>query len=149
MNNLYNQADVEDILKRIEHLQSTSDRQWGKMNPAQMLAHVNALLETTLGKNPQKRLFIGKILGGFFKRSYLSPKQFSKNAPTGKNYIFPDQQNFETEKTKALQLVREFHEGGPEKCTTLPHPFFGFLTPNEWAIAQWKHIDHHLRQFGN
>ena len=71
MNNLYNQADVEDILKRIEHLQSTSDRQWGKMNPAQMLAHVNALLETTLGKNPQKRLFIGKILGGFFKRSYF------------------------------------------------------------------------------
>jgi hypothetical protein len=45
-------------------------------------------------------------------------------------------------------LIKQFFEGGPTKCTTNPHSFFGQLTPEEWAIAQWKHFDHHLRQFG-
>ena len=41
-----------------------------------------------------------------------------------------------------------FVNGGPRVCTTHPHPFFGRLTPAEWAIQQYKHLDHHLRQFG-
>jgi hypothetical protein len=148
MNNLYNQADFEEIVKRLDNLQSNAVRQWGKMDVAQMLAHLNAFIETSLGKNPQKRMLIGRILGRFFIKRYVSAKQFSQNAPTGKKYIFTDQQNFEREKFKAIQLIREFYESGSEKCTKLPHPFFGVLTPNEWAIAQWKHFDHHLRQFG-
>ena len=147
MNNLYNQTDFNGILKRLDNLQPNAVRQWGKMDVAQMLAHLNAFLETALNLNPQKRMIIGRILGRFFVRRYVSEKQFSKNGPTGKNYIFTDQQNFEKEKTKAIQLVRQFYENGPEKCTRLPHPFFGYLTSNEWAIAQWKHFDHHLRQF--
>ncbi|SHN18756.1 DUF1569 domain-containing protein [Flavobacterium xinjiangense] len=148
MNNLYNQIDCEEILKRLDNIQPNAVRQWGKMDVSQMLAHLNAFLETSLGKKPQKRMLIGRILGRFFVRRYVSEKQFSKNGPTGKNYIITNQQNFEKEKTKAIQLIGQFYEIGPEKCTKLPHPFFGYLTPNEWAIAQWKHFDHHLRQFG-
>ncbi|WP_410479057.1 DUF1569 domain-containing protein [Pedobacter psychrodurus] len=37
----------------------------------------------------------------------------------------------------------------PAKCTRYPQAFFGPLTPEEWALMQWKHFDHHLRQFGN
>ncbi|QIH37298.1 DUF1569 domain-containing protein [Flavobacterium sp. Sr18] len=145
MNNLYNQTDFNGILKRLDNLQPNAVRQWGKMDVAQMLAHLNAFLETALNLDPQKRMLIGRILGGLFKTRYVSEKQFSKNRPTGKNYIFTDLQNFEKEKSKALQLVRQFYESGPTKCTGLPHPFFGYLTPNAWAIAQWKHFDHHLR----
>ncbi|WP_028121492.1 DUF1569 domain-containing protein [Epilithonimonas tenax] len=148
MNNLYNQTDFEKISKRLDNLQPNAVRQWGEMEVAQMLAHLNAFLETALDKNPQKRMLIGRVLGKFFVKRYVSEKQFSKNGPTGKNYIFIDKQNFEKEKNKAIQLLKQFYESGPEKCTKHPHPFFGVLTPNEWAIAQWKHFDHHLRQFG-
>jgi transposase InsO family protein len=44
--------------------------------------------------------------------------------------------------------VREFHQGGEAKCTRHPHPFFGNLTPQEWSRGMYKHLDHHLRQFG-
>jgi hypothetical protein len=31
---------------------------------------------------------------------------------------------------------------GPE------HFIFGAMTMEQWNALQWKHIDHHLRQFG-
>jgi hypothetical protein len=118
------------------------------MDVAQMLAHLNAFLETALDRNPQKRMLIGRILGKFFIKRYVSNKQLSKNGRTGKNYIFTDQMDFEKEKNKAILFVNEFYKNGPDICTKLPHPFFGKLTPDQWAIAQWKHFDHYLRQFG-
>jgi hypothetical protein len=149
MNNLYNLSDVNGILERVEKLAPDADRKWGKMNVAQMLAHLNAFLEIGLNLNTEKRMFIGRVLGRFFKSRYVSEKQFSKNSPTGKNFIFNGHRDFEKEKRKAISLVKQFYENGPEKCTKQPHQFFGKLTPNEWAIVQWKHFDHHLRQFNS
>jgi hypothetical protein len=149
MNNLYNLSDVNRILERVEKLPPDADRKWGKMDVAQMLAHLNAFLEIGLNLNIEKRMFIGRVLGRFFKSRYVSKKQFSKNSPTGKNFIFNGHQDFEKEKRKAISLVKQFYENGPEKCTKQPHQFFGKLTPNEWAIVQWKHFDHHLRQFNS
>jgi len=148
MNNLFDQKDVTEILKRIEKLTPNSQRQWGKMNVAQMLAHSNISLETAMGMNFIKRLFIGRIIGSFLKPKVLGPKPFGKNSPTDKSYIFPDNCNFEDEKLKTITSIKKFFEGGPSQCTTHPHPFFGKFTPVEWAIFQWKHLDHHLRQFG-
>lgn len=148
MNNLYNQTDVNVIIKRLENLQLNAERQWGKMDVAQMLAHVNIALETAMAMNFPKRMFIGKLIGWAFKSKFLNDKPMGKNSPTDKNYIFLDKKEFEKEKGKAIQLVRKFYRDGPEKCTKHPHSFFGNFTPDEWAILQWKHFDHHLRQFG-
>lgn len=147
MNNLFNQSDVSGILARIDKLSSNSQSQWGKMDVGQMLAHVNTALETALGLNTPKRLFIGRIIGPLVKQNYLSGKPFGKNAPTDKFYIFSNNREFEKEKTKTIELITLFYEGGASKCTTNSHSFFGKLTPEQWAISQWKHFDHHLRQF--
>lgn len=48
----------------------------------------------------------------------------SKNAPTDNNYIITKEMNFEQEQKKAIRLIREFYQNGPENCTTHPHPFF-------------------------
>jgi hypothetical protein len=148
MNNLYSQTDVDGILNRIEKLSPNAERHWGKMNAAQMLAHLNISLETAMGRNFPKRMFVGKIIGGFLKKKILNENPIQKNAPTDKVYEFTDVRNFEEEKTKTLELVKTFYRDGPEKCAKYPHPFFGKFTPEEWAILQWKHFDHHLRQFG-
>ncbi len=31
---------------------------------------------------------------------------------------------------------------------TVPHPVFGRLSVDDWGRLSWKHLDHHLRQFG-
>lgn len=97
MNNLFNQSDVSQILERIGKLTPGSQRQWGKMNVAQMLAHCNISIETALGKNIIKPLFIGRIIGSFLKPKVLSEKPFGKNSPTDKSYIFKEDLKFEEE----------------------------------------------------
>jgi LPS sulfotransferase NodH len=45
-------------------------------------------------------------------------------------------------------LIERFAAAGLAGCTMHPHSFFGRLTPQEWAVLMYKHLDHHLRQFG-
>ena len=149
MNNLYNEPDVKDIIERLEKLTPNSKREWGTMNIAQMLAHCNVSLETAMGLNFPKRKFIGRLLGKLLKLKFLDKKPMVKNSPTEDDYVTSSERfDFETEKSKAIYHVRTFYENGPEKCTENAHPYFGKLTPDEWAILKWKHYDHHLRQFG-
>ncbi|RZL44384.1 MAG: DUF1569 domain-containing protein [Pedobacter sp.] len=148
MNNLYNRTNVSEIVNRLEKLQQNAERKWGKMDVAQMLAHLNISLETAMGLNFPKRMMIGKLIGKFLKSKFLNEKPMDKNSPTDKNYIFTNKKEFQEERSKAIELVEQFFNNGPEKCTKHPHSFFGKFTPEEWAILQWKHFDHHLRQFG-
>ncbi|MGE5108462.1 MAG: DUF1569 domain-containing protein [Sphingobacteriales bacterium] len=148
MNNLFNHQDVSEIIGRIEKLTPATQRQWGKMNVAQMLAHCNASIETAMGLNNLPRVFAGRLIAPFIRKIVLSEKPFGKNSPTAKSYIFPAHLDFNEQKAKAKISIKTFSEGGASRCTTHPHPFFGKFTPEEWAIFQWKHLDHHLRQFG-
>ena len=149
MSTLFDQTDVSKILERIDKLKPESQRHWGKMNVAQILAHCNVAMEKASGTNTIKPVFfIGRLIGSMMKKGVLSAKPFGKNSPTDKSYIFPDNLSFEEQKSKAVMSIRNFAKGGPEKCTTHPHPFFGHFTPEQWGVFQWKHIDHHLRQFG-
>ena len=42
MKNLFEGETVDEIVSRIDKLQPTSQRYWGKMDVAQMLAHCSA-----------------------------------------------------------------------------------------------------------
>jgi hypothetical protein len=118
------------------------------MDAPQMLAHCSNVLEVATGRKNPPRLFIGRILGPFFKAIFSNEKQFKKNTPTDKSFIVADQRNFDQEKARLVELIRQFGEGGEAQCTRHPHAFFGPLTPREWGIGMYKHLDHHLRQFG-
>jgi hypothetical protein len=69
-----------------------------------------------------------------------------RNSPT--MIAVEDDRNLDVEREQLRSLVDRFVAAGPEECTTHPHSFFGRLTPMEWAILMYKHLDHHLRQFG-
>jgi hypothetical protein len=118
------------------------------MEVAQMLAHCYAALEVATGQKTPPRIFMGRILGPFFKSFFYGPKPFKKNSPTDKSFIVIDRRNFEKEKTKLVDLITLFAKGGEEKVTKHPHSFFGKLTPKQWSIGMYKHLDHHLQQFG-
>lgn len=148
MNNLFNQKDVAAIVARIEQLSPGAQKQWGKMNVSQMLAHCTASLETAMGLTCSKRVgLVGRIFGRLLKTRFFGEKPFPRNSATDPTYIIAGNPDFETVKIKVLKQVKAFAEGGPASCTQHTHAFFGKLNPEEWAVMQWKHFDHHLRQF--
>lgn len=148
MKSLFEREALDEVLARIEKLQAASPRQWGKMDVAQMMAHCSATFEVASGRVVLPRMFIGRILGPIAKPGFTNDKPFSKNGPTHPTFVIADQRDFVREREQLKDLVRRFHEGGEEKCTRHPHAFFGSLTPREWGIGMYKHLDHHLRQFG-
>ena len=148
MNNLYQPVAVEEVILRIDQLQPLSQRLWGKMDVAQMLAHCSAALEMASGKFVAKRVLLGRIIGPRVRHVLVEDKPFSRNSPSSKELKVADQREFAGEKERLVRCVREFHEGGESGCTTHPHPFFGPITPLEWSTGMCKHLDHHLKQFG-
>lgn len=148
MKNLYDKSTEEEILRRVDSLRPDSERLWGKMTVAQMLAHCSVAMEVVMGRQNPPRIFIGRLLSPFLKKTYYEPAPFRRNSPTAPMFVIAGDKDFEKERTHLKALIREFANGGPEKCTRHPHAFFGTFNPEQWSIATYKHFDHHLRQFG-
>jgi hypothetical protein len=148
MKSLFEESTVAEVMERLDALQPASERQWGKMSPAQALAHCSAAMEMAIGDRRPPRVLIGRLIGPLFKSVYSSEKPFSQNNPTHPSLVVTGQPDFDSERTRLRGLVERFSTGGAPGCTTHPHCFFGSLTPREWGIGMYKHLDHHLRQFG-
>ena len=148
MKNLFEQQTVNEVISRIDRLQPISQRQWGKMDAAQMMAHCSITLDIASGRLNLPRLLLGRLVAPFFKSIYTDEKPFRKNGPTGKELVVADQRDFAREREQLKVKLLAFHEGGEARCTRHPHPFFGSLTPQAWSRGMYKHLDHHLRQFG-
>lgn len=148
MKNLFEPSATREIRMRIESLRPESERQWGKMNVSQMLAHCSAWMELAAGVTNSPRSFLGRVFGKIAKRSILGEEPVRRNMPTDECLRIQSEKNFAAEQQRLLGLVDSFSTAGPERCTTHPHSFFGPMTATEWAILGYKHLDHHLRQFG-
>src|SRR5689334_13602574 len=147
MKNLFERETVAESISRIDALQPTSQRQWGKMDAAQMMAHCSITFDIASGRLNLPRMFVGRVIAPFFKSIYTNEKPFKKNGPTGKELVVADRRDFAHEREQLKLKVRQFYEGGEPRCTRHPHPFFGPLTPDAWSRGMYKHLDHHLRQF--
>jgi hypothetical protein len=148
MKNLYDPSSLQEMLERIERITPQNQRRWGSMDVAQMLAHCGNAMEMAMGKINPPRVFIGRLLGGIFKSAYTNEKPFSKDSPTSDAIRVTNARDFNIERTRLINLIRQFAAAGENGCTKHPHPFFGNLTPSEWSRGMYKHLDHHLRQFG-
>jgi hypothetical protein len=145
---LFEPSGLAAMLSRIDQLQPNSTRHWGKMNLPQMLAHCQQPLRVATGELPLKRSLFGILFGRLAKRKLLAPGPWKHNLRTAPEFKIQKPRDFATEKRALLDLVRRFGQGGIAGLPQKPHPFFGKLTATEWEALQWKHLDHHLRQFG-
>ncbi len=148
MKQIFEVAAYAEIIRRVEHLSPESKALWGKMNVTQMLAHVQGPMEVALGDRKLKKSILGLLFGNMAKKKILEEKPFSKNLPTDPTYIKKGDYDFDVEKAKVLSLLKRIFEGGESVIIKEPHPFFGKMTSEEWATSLWKHMDHHLNQFG-
>lgn len=148
MQNLFDATAKKDILDRLESLSPAATRQWGKMEAAQMLAHCTVALEAGTGDKPRKQLFIGRVFGPFVRKGLLGEKPFSRNSPTDPTFVITDAREFAAEKDRLARLVQKFCERGREAAGKSVHSFLGRMSGDEWGLLMYKHIDHHLKQFG-
>jgi Protein of unknown function (DUF1569) len=152
MRNLFDPAQVEDVKGRIMRLRPDSERQWGKLPVELVLAHCTSGLQMAMGTiKPKRAPFPGNVIGLLIK-----PLVFRDDKPMRPNSasvpeLFtasPTDCEFERERTQLIEAIDSFVSEGAGCCSQHPHPFFGPLKPEQWAILMYKHVDHHLRQFG-
>jgi hypothetical protein len=150
MKNLFDKARAEELKERVARLTPESPRQWGKMSPAQAVAHCALGLQLPSGEQkPPRAGFPVRILGRIIKPLALGDdKPMRRNSPTIPMLVMVGDCDLARERERLCAAIDQFAAAGPAGCTDHPHTFFGRLTPNEWAILMYKHVDHHLRQFG-
>jgi Protein of unknown function (DUF1569) len=124
---------------------SKNTAQWGKMNVAQMLVHCQMPLGVATGKHVLKSNFFMRLIGPLFKKQLFNNEPFKRNLPTDKSFIITTQKDVEQEKQYLIEMIKYF---SPTTISSAPHPFFGKLSNDEWSKGTWKHLDHHLQQFG-
>ena len=147
MSSLQHAPENAAVIQRIEALRADARQQWGKMTIAQTLAHCQRPLRVAAGELQLKRGLIGLLFGRMAKKKYVvSEAPFKPNSPTDPRFLAPDAHDFAEEQSTLIELVRRYGETGA--VTQEPHPFFGPMSSAEWDQLMWKHLDHHLRQFG-
>jgi hypothetical protein len=152
MKNLFDSAMAEDIRQRIMRLHPESERQWGSMTLPQTLAHCTAGIRMAMGViNPKPASFPANVIALAIKPLVFANDQpMRRNSPSVPELFTakPTECDFERERVQLLAIIETFVSKGSACSSRHPHPFFGPLKPQQWAILMHKHLDHHLRQFG-
>ncbi|WP_373523883.1 DUF1569 domain-containing protein [Aquiflexum sp.] len=149
MKTIFNEEDYAEIRKRIMALSASSLRKWGKMDLQQMLLHCTAQLKLAVGEIPSKPQ------GPSLMRSGLGKWLLFSNLPWPKGAKTPDEMNVETNSFLVTDIELEkkdllnYLEEVKRQDELYPHPFFGNLKRDEWSRLIYKHLDHHLKQFGS
>lgn len=144
--NLFDTSTKQEIIERIQKLTPESKALWGKMNVAQMLAHVQIPMGVALGTHKVNGNWLMKLILPLFKKALYDEKPWKQSLPTDKTFVMTGQaKDFENEKNELLEKINRYTE---DNMINDKHPVFGKLTKEQWAKATWKHLDHHLKQFG-
>lgn len=148
MQSLFESKSNKEILDRINKLDENSQAKWGKMDVAQMLAHCSEPVKVPLEKLTLKKPnLIMKVLFSFFKDSLYNDKPWKHGLPTSKEYKIIDSKVFLEEKNKLIELINLL-QSKKGQTNWPPHPYCGQLTTEQWGKMMYKHLDHHLNQFG-
>jgi hypothetical protein len=147
--NIFTDLHFAEILKRLENLQAASVRKWGTMSAAQMLRHCRSQIEFIL--DPKDDVKVYKTMFRFAPVRWfaLYGIPWPKNAATAPEMDvtkkLTDTADFDHEKEKILHALKNLYQAEGVQAT---HPLFGSMGKDKWGRVIWKHLDHHLRQFG-
>jgi len=142
---LLNDADRAAIIVRLRRVTPDRAPLWGTFTAPRMLCHVTDQLRVATG------IIIGRHRDTLFRRTVLKwvVVRTSMQAPPGKVQTVPEMLSsspttWDRDMAVCIRLIKELGLGKANGR----HPAFGPLNPREWGRIAWKHLDHHLRQFG-
>ena len=142
---LYDDEVFDRVVARISQLTPDTTPEWGKMTVGQMLAHVAEVQDVWNGKPLKGTPLYIRILGPLVKNKVLDLQPYARSIRTHPQYLMTDPEDFHTQRARLLDSLRAFHALGRQ---SFKHPIFGTLTTDERGWAAYKHLNHHLEQFG-
>lgn len=146
--NLLNPKIRDQLIDRIQQLEEHRQPKWGIMNAPQMLYHCRKLIAQSTGAFTAKNKInlFNKTLYRWFVLNMPWPKGRAQAHPEFRIVelgIIP--QDLEKEKQLLIEAIHQFCQfQGP----LFPHPMFGNFSHKTWGKLHFKHLDHHLKQFG-
>ena len=147
--NIFTKEVSETLINRINHITPNTAAKWGKMNATQVLAHCNVTYEMVFEtKHPKPNAFIKLILKLLVKNKVVSETPYKQNGQTAPEFIIKDSRNFDAEKNRLIAFINKSQELGENYFDQKESQSFGVLTKTEWNNLFYKHLEHHLTQFG-
>lgn len=147
--NVCSSSVAQELINRINQLKPNSQPLWGKMSVEKMLAHCCVTYEYIFDERTDKPNFLMKfILKSFVKKMVTNEIPYKHNEKTGPAFLITNEKNFEQEKTRLINYINKVVENGKSFFVGKKSVSFDELTPTEWNNMLYKHLDHHLKQFG-
>jgi len=149
MKNVFSQIDSSEIINRINQLTPETQGLWGKMTVAQMLAHCNVTYEMAFENiHPEPNAFVKLMLKLFVKKLVVGETAYKKSSQTAPAFIIKDEKDFAKEKERLINYIKKTVELGEAHFEGRKSLSFGALNKTEWNNMFYKHLNHHLEQFG-
>jgi len=147
MESLFTQKSFDAINVRLDKLNKKNKNQWGTMDVSQMLAHCCEPLKIALGiEKSLKEPYLKKLILSLFKQKLYDDSVWKKNLPTTDQFKIKSPKNFDIELKNLKSLLYKFYQE-KDKIDCTEHPLFGKFETEQWGQMQYKHLDHHLKQF--
>ncbi len=151
MKNILKEEVANEVIARIEKLTPDTKANWGKMSVDQMLAHCNVPYRMVYNSEDFKKPgAFGRFMIKLFAKKMVTTysKPYPKSGRTAPDFVITDKRNFEKEKNLLANYVKKTAEHGESYFDGKESHAMGALTKDEWNVMFYKHIDHHLNQFG-
>ncbi|MEX2270108.1 MAG: hypothetical protein WD690_01465 [Vicinamibacterales bacterium] len=136
------------ILERLARLTPDHPRKWGRMEPSQLLPHLASALRTAVGDQQIDAITHRRKGGNVFRYLAIHCLPWPKGriqAPPGA-FSTPSL-GWERDREVLVELIERFGTAPPETLGPA-HSMLGPMRPHDWDVLQYRHLDHHLRQFG-
>jgi len=147
--NIFDPLVTAELIARINALKPESPALWGKMKVDQMLAHCCVAYEMAFtDKHPKPSMLMRLLLKTFVKKGVVNEVPYPKNIRTAPAFIVPDRKNFEDEKLRLIKYLEHTLSLGRDHFEGKESLSFGRMTAAEWNNQFYKHLDHHLNQYG-
>ena len=142
---LRNDTDRAQLLERLHRVPRDAKPLWGKLDAHRMLCHTADVMRIALGEIPSKpeHSFFSRTIGKYMVVNT------GLQAPRGKIQTAPEMmtslpKSWDADLATCAELMERVGQGSARAV----HPAFGQLSPDEWGRMCYKHLNHHLVQFG-
>ena len=148
--NIFEKTIAEHTIARINQLTASSTAHWGKMDVSQMLAHCSVTYEMIYDTHHvAPNFFVKFMLKALLKKRLVdATTPYKRNSGTAPAFIIKSEKNFEVEKKRLVDFIARTQSLGAHHFDGKASLSFGNLTSTEWNNLFYKHLDHHLMQFG-
>ena len=149
MKNIFTPEVTSGVIARINKLNPDSKPTWGKMSAAQVMAHCCVTYEMEYEKiHPKPNAILRFMLKTFVKNAVVSEKPYKKNGQTAPQFIIKDEKVLKDEKSRLIKYIEKTQRLGEAHFDGKENVSFGKLNKKQWSNLFYKHLDHHLSQFG-